>query len=407
MRQSKLKKGGLILLISLLSMVPPLSTDLYMPALPELVTYFNTTTSMTSMTMIIFFIFMAIGTLVLGPLSDKYGRKPILVGSTVLTLFCSVMCAFSPTITLLIVVRAIQAFGGGGMIAIGTTLIKDSFERHEIGKVLSITQALAFIAPMAAPILGALILQVSDWRMTFIALALLNAITLVFVLLLEETLPEEKRVQEGIIQSILGLVKVVKNPVFTNILLVGGVLTAPFMAYLSVASYVYMKEFHITESMFSIYFAINSAFTIMGSLLYGRFGQKTFKKVLWISFSVTSLVGILLLTMGKISPVLFLLSFIPFTVTSTYIRPFIADLLLSAQKENVGAASAAMSFGFTILGSLGMFIGSLPWSSYVSGLAFTIFIFTVFAMATFLVANKFNVYNNIGPVKENKTLPKY
>lgn len=396
MNQRKLKKGGLILLISLLSMVPPLSTDLYMPTLPELVTYFNTTTSMTSMTMTIFFIFMAIGTLVLGPLSDKYGRKPVLVSSTLLTLFCSVMCAFSPTITFLIIVRAIQAFGGGGMIAIGTTLIKDSFKREEIGKVLSITQVLTFIAPMAAPILGALILKFADWRMTFIALAVLNAMTFVFVMLLDETLPKEKRIQEGIIHSILGLTRVVRNPVFTNILLVGGVLKAPFMAYLAVASYVYMKEFHISESMFSIFFAINSAFTILGSFLYGRFGQKPWKNVIWVSFSVTTLVGILLLTIGKISPVLFLLSFIPFTVTSTYIRPFIAEILLNMQKENVGAASAAMSFGFTILGSLGMFIGSLQWSSYVSGLAFTVFIFTLLAMAIYLVANKFNVFNNIG-----------
>lgn len=400
MKQRKLKKGGLIFLITILSMIPPLATDLYMPALPEIVAYFNTTTSMTSFTMTIFFIFMAIGTLILGPLSDKYGRKPILVASTALTFICSIICAFSPTIIFLICIRAIQAFGAGGMIAIGSALIKDSFAGPEMGKVLSITQALMFIAPVAAPILGALILKFADWSMTFIALALLNAITLLFVLLLDETLPKEQRVHESTIHSIFGLLKVVKNPVFTNLLLVGGILTAPFMAYIAVASYVYINEFHTSETMFSIYFAVTSAFTVIGPLLYARFGQKTFKKVLSICFTIAVAAGILLLTIGQISPLLFLLSYIPFSVMTTYLRPYVAELLLNAQKANVGAASAVMNFGFTILGSLGMLIGSLQWSSYVSGIAFTIFIFTVFAMVIFIVANKFEVFKKIGTVKE-------
>jgi len=146
MQQRRLKKGGLIFLISILAMIPPLATDLYMPALPEMVIQFHTTTSMTSLTMTIFFVFMAIGTLVLGPVSDKYGRKPVLVWSTVLTLVCSVTCAFSPSIEFLIVVRAVQAFGAGGMIAMGSALIKDCFSGPEMGKVLSLTQALVFLS---------------------------------------------------------------------------------------------------------------------------------------------------------------------------------------------------------------------------------------------------------------------
>lgn len=404
MKQRKLKKGGLILLITILSMIPPLSTDLYMPALPEIVTYFHTTTSMTSFTMTIFFIFMSIGTLVLGPMSDKYGRKPVLVWSTLLTFVCSIICAFSPTITFLICVRAIQAFGAGGMIAIGSALVKDCFTGPEMRKVLSITQALAFIAPVAAPILGALILQFADWNMTFIALGVLNFITLLIVLLLEETLPQDERIQESTFRSILGLTKVVKNPVFTNLLLVGGLLTAPFMAYIAVASYVYINEFHTSETMFSIYFAITSAFTVVGSLLYGRIGQKPYKKVLWICFSVATISGILLLTLGKISPLLFLISYIPFAVMTTYLRPHTAEMLLNAQKQNIGAASAAMNFGFTILGSLGMVVGSLKWPTYVSGIAFTIFIFSVMAMSIFFVASKVKAFKNVVTVKEKVNL---
>ena len=243
-------------------------------------------------------------------------------------------------------------------------------------------------------------MQVADWHMTFIALAILNGITLLFVILLEETLPEAKRIQVGTIRSILGLFKVIKNPLFTSILLVGGIMTAPFMAYIAVASYVYVNGFHTSETMFSIYFALTSAFSVIGPLLYGRFGQKPFKKVFWISFSVALLAGSLLLSIGKINPILFLLSYLPFTVMSSYLRPNIANILLNAQKENIGAASSAMNFGFTILGSIGMFIGSLRWSDYISGIAITIFLFSISAMLIFMAANKLDIFNRIEAGKE-------
>ena len=179
MQQKYLKNAGLIALISILSMIPPLATDLYMPALPEMTVYFHTTSTLMSFTMTIFFIFMAIGILILGPMSDKYGRKPILIASISLSFIFSAACAFAPNITLLILARAASAFGAGGMVAIGTALIKDSFTGKEMSKVLSLTQAFMLLAPMLAPLVGALILKVADWKMTFIALALLTGISLV------------------------------------------------------------------------------------------------------------------------------------------------------------------------------------------------------------------------------------
>lgn len=159
MQQKYLKNGGLITLITFLSMIPPLSTDLYMPALPEMAEYFHTSSTLTSFTMTIFFIFMSIGILVLGSMSDKYGRKPILLASIVISIGFSILCVFSPSIWFLIIFRAVQAFGAGGMVTIGTALVKDSFEGKQMSKVLSITQIFLLLAPMLAPVLGALILK--------------------------------------------------------------------------------------------------------------------------------------------------------------------------------------------------------------------------------------------------------
>ena len=178
MKQKYLKNSGLIALITILSMIPPLSTDLYMPALPEMTAYFKTSSTLMSSTMTIFFIFMAIGILILGPMSDKYGRKPILIASISISLIFSGLCAISPTITFLIIARAASAVGAGGMVAIATALIKDSFEGKSMSQVLSVTQAFGLLAPMLAPLLGALILSIFDWKMTFIALAILTGISL-------------------------------------------------------------------------------------------------------------------------------------------------------------------------------------------------------------------------------------
>lgn len=381
MEQPYLKKWGLVLFIAMLSMIPPLATDLYMPALPEMVDVFHTTTTMTSFTMTIFFVFMAIGILIFGPLSDKFGRKPVLVFSIGLTLICSIGCAFSPTILILIITRAIQALGAGGMVAIATALVKDSFVGNEMSQVLSITQAMSVLAPMLAPIIGAIIITRFDWSKTFIALAVINLISLILALLLKEPLTKDKRTNDSIGRSIWSITKVLKNKTFTSYFLIGGILTAPFMSYIAVASYVYINNFGISQTAFSIYFAITAAFTILGPLLFMRFGMKSFKSSLIIVVTAIFTAIALMLTVGHISPVLFLISFIPFAVAASYFRPMISNLILQAQSTNIGAASAMMHFGFTLMGSLAMFIGSQKWSSYITGIAITILCFATVALS--------------------------
>ena len=272
MNQKYLRKTGLVVLISVLSMIPPLATDMYMPSLPELTAYYHTTSTLTSFSMSIFFIFMAVGMLFLGPVSDKYGRKPVLLVSVAATMVFSALCAWAPTIGWLLLMRAVQAFGAGGMVTIATAMIRDSFEGKEMSRIISITQALVLLAPMGAPILGALIIRYSSWKMTFAALAVLMAVTLAGVLLLTETLPKEKRSAGGIFHPIMGLARAVRNKRFTALLLAGGLLTSPFMAYLAVASYIYIVDFGISETAFSLFFAAASAFSLAGPMLYMRIG---------------------------------------------------------------------------------------------------------------------------------------
>ena len=388
MKQKYLKKGGLIAFIALLSMTPPLATDLYMPSLPEMTAYYQTTSSVTSYTMTIFFIFMAIGILILGPMSDKYGRKPILLGSILVALTFSIICAISPSIWLLIAARAIQAFGAGGMVAIATALIRDSFEGKEMSNVLSITQAIVLLAPMIAPIMGAVILAYFSWKMTFVALAILFFITLIGVFLLEETLPQEKRVSGSTLKSILGLTTVIKDMKFTGLLCVVALLLAPFMAYLTLASYIYIDGFNLSESAFSLYFAGAACIGLIGPFLYMRIGSSSVKKSINFGFIIVLSSACLLFFVGSNGPLVFLLCYVPFTIVTTYIRPMVSNTLLSMQKSNVGAASSLMNFGFTVIGSIGMMVGSLQWGEYIKGLSMTMLIFLVLSLVVWIYCLK-------------------
>ena len=150
--------------------------------------------------------------------------------------------------------------------------------------------------------------------------------------LLQETLPVKERTQSSTIQSILGLRRVAKNPNFSSLLLVGAFIAAPFMAYLALASYIYIDGFGVSETTFSMYFALNAAASILGPVMYMRFGAHSVKKVdqCW-DYRIHYFCGIDF-NSRKYRPIIFLLSYVIFSVVTSYFRPLISDLLLSATK---------------------------------------------------------------------------
>lgn len=388
-QQKYLRKAGLLALITVTGMAPPLSTDMYLPSLPKMADYFGAATVVVNMTMVAFFISMAVGMLVLGPLSDRFGRKITLIISLLLYMLASVMCAVTASIYFLIFMRIVQGIGAGGMVSLSIAIIKDCFEGPTRATALAVVQSMSVIAPIAAPVIGALIIQVSTWRTVFFVLAAIAAACLAATFLFEESIREDERNEGGIIDSIKRLGVVGRNVNFTSFLLSVSFFSAPFMAYLAVASYVYEDFFGLKPTTFSIFFAINALSSVFGPLIYMRINSRVpAKATMWVLFIIGFAAGISMLLFGHVSPVIFLATMIPFSMANSYVRPFSTNILLDQIQGDTGSASALLNFTHTLLGSIGMFIGSLPWSSYVSGIGITIVGFLLLALAVWVYVLK-------------------
>ena len=157
--QIYLKEKGLMIMISLFSAIIPLSIDLYLPVLPKMVEKLNTTQSLVNLTLTFFYIFFGISTLLLGPLSDKYGRKKILLIGTILYTLSSFFCMMAINVESLILFRIIQAIGSGAIVAVASAIIKDSFDGKKRETMFAIVQSMMMIAPIIAPLLGAFLLH--------------------------------------------------------------------------------------------------------------------------------------------------------------------------------------------------------------------------------------------------------
>lgn len=365
--QKYLRDRGLIGLIALLSAFVPLSTDMYLPALPGMGDYFGVSSALTNLTLILFFVIFSLGMLVWGPLSDKYGRRPILIFGLVLYIAASFACAAAWGIWPLIIFRCLQAAGGSAASAIATAMVKDVYEGRRQESVLAVVQSMVVLSPAIAPVLGAFMLPYTSWRGLFAVLGIIGIVSLAGAVLLSETIPEKST--RSVAQSLQRIGTVVKNPGFAALLLVFSLVSTASLAFIADSSYIYEDSFGLSQQWYSFYFAFNALALITGPFLYLRLSRSFSRHAIIRAGFVTMIAGgTLIFFLGELGPLVFAIVLFPASLMSACVRPPGAYLMLAQQKEDTGSAAALINCTGLLFGSAGMVLVSMDAKSLVHGL---------------------------------------
>ncbi|MFB7669406.1 multidrug effflux MFS transporter [Kitasatospora sp. NPDC056138] len=254
-----------------LAALGPLTTDLYLPALPTLTTDLGSTAATAQLTLTGSMFGMAFGQLLFGPLSDRLGRRsPLLVGMTLYTL-ATMVCALAGSVPLLIAGRCLQGFAGAAGLVIARAVVRDRYEGVAMIRFMASIGVISGLAPILAPVLGAQLLHLTSWRGTFVALALLGALlTVGAVLALRESLPPERRHADGIGSTVHAIGDLLRDRRFLGYTLTSTFGFGALFAYVSGSSSVLQTEYAISPQLYSLVFATNSIAVVGFSQLNGR-----------------------------------------------------------------------------------------------------------------------------------------
>lgn len=399
--QKYLGEKGLLAFIGFLSAFIPLSTDLYLPALPHMADNFHVSVGLINLTLTLFFIFFAAATLFWGPLSDKYGRKPILLIGLILYTTASVLCALSANVYQLIGFRVLQAVASGAVISVGSAVVKDVYEGRKREAALALVFSMMMIAPIIAPVIGAIVLGFTSWRGVFWTLSGVGILALACSIAMEETI--KQRSTGNILQSVSRLGVVLKNPGFSSLLVTFALRSIPLMAFISASSYIYIDQFGLSAKVYSYFFAGNAVFMVLGPMIYMRLSRR-FKSnnMISVCYLILSLSGLLVCAFGNLSPWWFAVSLLPSTLAGSVIGPPSANLMLEQQKEDTGSASALMNSSITVMGSVGMMLISFSWADRIWVLGALNLIFGLLSLFLWQLVSK---GPHIVQVKQDKSTP--
>jgi DHA1 family bicyclomycin/chloramphenicol resistance-like MFS transporter len=260
-----------IILLGALAACGPISIDMYLPSLPSLAKAFMITDSAAQGTLTSFMLGFATGMLVYGPLSDAYGRRPVLLGGMLLYVVATIACALSPDIETLVVARLVQALGAGAASVLARAIARDTHEPAQAARVLSMLSIVTSCGPLLAPLVGGQLLLLGSWRVVFAVLTVFGiACALAAVYKVPETWPREKRARAALRSSFAAYRRLLADPVTYGHLLCGGMAFAAMFAYISATPFVYIQYFHVPAQFYGFLFGLNVAGIMGGNFLNTR-----------------------------------------------------------------------------------------------------------------------------------------
>lgn len=253
-----------VLTFGVLMAITPLTIDMYLPGVPQMVADLDASTSQGAATVTGMLIGMAVGQIVIGPLVDAWGRhRPIMIG-LVLHALTSVAIAFAPTIESLLALRVLQGLVGSMLTVTITAAVRDLYSGRKAAALFSQLMLVLGVAPILAPALGSAVLQFTSWRGIFIVLAVVTALLLVVTVLgVRETLPKERRRVAGLKSSLQTYALVLKDPAYLAMVVVNGMTSAAMFTYIAASPFIFQEMFGLSEGRYALVFGVNAAVMIL------------------------------------------------------------------------------------------------------------------------------------------------
>ena len=355
----------LALILGAQTAMGPLAIDTYLPALPTITREFATTASAVQLSLSVYFIGIAAGQAVYGPLSDRYGRRPPLFVGLALFIAGSLGCALAPDVWTLVAFRFVQALGGCAPLVIPRAVVRDLFDERDSVRMLSVLMLVMGLAPILAPLIGGQMLEYLGWRSIFWAYAIYGAFLLVVVsLALEESLPVARRTRQPLRAVLTTYGRLLADWRYLGYVLAGGLIFAGLLAYISGSPFIFIELFHISPQRFGFYFGVNAIGIIAASqvnrFLVHRYPARDVLTVaVWISLfaSIGLLAGGFTLYGGLAGIVVPLWFFI---AMHGIVSPNTTALAMGPHGAVAGSASALLGTVQFLLGAgAGALIGAL------------------------------------------------
>jgi len=357
-------------LLGLMSAVGAFAVDMYLPALPSIGADLKAGTSAVQMSLLIFFLSMGFGQIVVGPLSDMYGRKPPLYVGLVLFIVGGVGSALAPNIEWLIAFRYLQGLGASAGMAIPRAVVRDMHTGNEAAKLMSLLMLVFSVSPILAPLSGSLIIETLGWRAVFWVLT--GAAVIAIVLLAtaqKETRPVEDRVGSSFGTALKSYWFLLKDRNFLGLTAIGGFGIASFFVYLASSSFILIDHYGLSPSLYSVFFSINAVAFIGMSQMTGwladRFGLKRVVKVAVVGYATAMVVLLAVMAsgvdrLGVMASLLFIgYGFLGLVIPTTSV------LAMEEHGTIAGTASALMgtlhfAIGAVAMGVAGLFFDGTP-----------------------------------------------
>ena len=280
----------IVFILGLLAMLMPLSIDMYLPALPVISAQFGVPAGSAQMTLSTYILGFALGQLLYGPMADSLGRKPVILGGTLVFAGAAVACALAQTIDHLIFMRFLHGLAAAAASVVINALMRDIYPKEEFSRMMSFVMLVTTIAPLMAPMAGGAVLVWFSWHAIFwiLALAALLASAMIFFFI-DETLPAEHRQKFHIRTTIGNFASLFRHKRVLSYMLASGFSFAGMFSFLSAGPFVYIELNHVSPQHFGYYFALNIVFLFVLTIINSRFVRRVgalnmFRAGLWIQF---------------------------------------------------------------------------------------------------------------------------